>query len=623
MNLEKIIVFTVSGILSATLCAADILRDTVLTPAPEGRKTTVSLSADPEKGITFHADAEGEKATLEIFFHTDPALPDSAYYQFFADLNGDVPLLKEKYMSILARLGIPPAQDLSFHCFYYHFGQQDPRFPWLAGYQSKVVKTDTGYSAMLFIPWHTLRCILPYTSDGKGKEWAFAVIRSDADEMQCWQKEKHHNPSTWSKIRFPDLPESDMKKVYAAVCRQGLTAAAPPAEFLYDSATRQESGKKMYAELARIAAETDPETQSLPELMERADQAWDAALPRELAAYLPLQNGSKSNALPANWTKESAPDGSVSFRWKKTLQYRFCSEVNLPEIAEDIYLTQLQFRPQKNAEEKLYWEAAGKNPAKGVIDPEEKIDPVLLGGEGTESIVFTIRSKNRKVPSFQFQCTLESFRFGFRPPKNNPESTPVRAKDGTICPHHLARHLEQCIHMLKREPAILVTGGNLLDGIGFTNSFRSKLLPLGAVGDNAMVGSNPQRYLWRLQHGVLDALPLKTALLLMENRTPEQCIKDTEQEIAMLKSKVPGIRIILLSHVPDRRSVKPFEQTLTYAINQELAKLADGKSIFFADSSAFFLNDKGLPDPSKYQSVYVTDEAFGSMLDAAFPYIRK
>ncbi len=623
MNLRKTIVFAVSGILSATLCAADILRDTVLTPAPEGRKTAITLSADPEKGITLRADAEGARATLEIFFHTDPALPDSAYYQFFADLNGDVPLLKEKYMPVLARLGIPPAKDLSFHCYYYHFGNQDPRFPWLAGYESKVVKTDTGYAATLFIPWHTLRNILPYTPDGKGKEWGFAVIRSDGDEMQCWQKEKHHNPATWSKIRFPDLTESDLKKVYAAVCRQSLTAAAPPAEFLYHSATRQESGKKMYAELARIAASANPEKQQTGELIALAEQAWSAALPRKKVSALPLQHGGRNEPLPKNWTKESAPDGSVSFRWKKPPQHQSSSAKTLPEIAEEIYLTQLQFRPQRNAEEKLTWKTTGENPAEGVIDPEEKFDPILLGGKDIDGIVFTIRSKNGKTPFYQFQCTMESFLFGFRPPENDPESTPVYAKDGTVCFHHLARHLEQCTHMLKQEPAILITGGNLLDGIGFTKSFRNKLLPLGAVGDNAMVGSNPQRYLWRLQHGVLDVLPVKTALLLMENRTPEQCIKDTKLEIAMLQSKVPGIRIILLSHVPDRRAVKPYEQTAIYAINQELTKLADGKSIFFADSSAFFLNDKGLPVPSKYQSVYVTDEAFGVMLDAALPYIRK
>jgi len=112
-------------------------------------------------------------------------------------------------------------------------------------------------------------------------------------------------------------------------------------------------------------------------------------------------------------------------------------------------------------------------------------------------------------------------------------------------------------------------------------------------------GDRTQHILWRLDHGNVDGLHPKLAVLMIgtnnsnrEDNTAEEIADGIKAIVAKLKTKLPETKILVLGIFP--RGEKPNPQREKNAKASELAsKVADGKSVFYEDIGQKFLTEDG------------------------------
>lgn len=150
-----------------------------------------------------------------------------------------------------------------------------------------------------------------------------------------------------------------------------------------------------------------------------------------------------------------------------------------------------------------------------------------------------------------------------------------------------------------------------------------------------------ENVLWRLDNGEIDGISPKLAVLLIgTNNTglrrdkPEDIADGIKAICDRLIKKVPTIKILVLAILP--RSEKPtdWERANNDAANKLIAKLADDKSIFFADVNSKLLGADGIlsteimgdrlhPTPKGYQIIAEAIEPLVSKFVSPLPGATK
>jgi len=118
-----------------------------------------------------------------------------------------------------------------------------------------------------------------------------------------------------------------------------------------------------------------------------------------------------------------------------------------------------------------------------------------------------------------------------------------------------------------------------------------KAMNLGIGGDRT------QHVLWRLDHGNLDGIQPKVAVLMIgtnnsngQDNTAEEIADGITAIVKKLRTKCPRTKILILAIFP--RGQKPSPQREKNAEASRIAsKLADGKMIYYMDIGQKFLND--------------------------------
>jgi len=112
-------------------------------------------------------------------------------------------------------------------------------------------------------------------------------------------------------------------------------------------------------------------------------------------------------------------------------------------------------------------------------------------------------------------------------------------------------------------------------------------------------GDRTQHVLWRLDHGNLDGLKPKAAVLMIgtnnsngEDNTPAQIAEGVAAIVKRLREKLPETKILLLAIFPRSENFSAQRGKLAM-INQVIRKLADDKNVFWADFGHQFLNEDG------------------------------
>jgi len=117
---------------------------------------------------------------------------------------------------------------------------------------------------------------------------------------------------------------------------------------------------------------------------------------------------------------------------------------------------------------------------------------------------------------------------------------------------------------------------------------------------NLGIGSDrTEHVLWRLEHGNLDGLHPKVAVVLIgvnnapdESNSPRMILEGVTAVVAKLREKLPQTKILLLGIFPFREDFHP-QRAKVLEVNQALHKLDDGEWVRFLDFGYIFLARDG------------------------------
>ncbi len=112
-------------------------------------------------------------------------------------------------------------------------------------------------------------------------------------------------------------------------------------------------------------------------------------------------------------------------------------------------------------------------------------------------------------------------------------------------------------------------------------------------------GDRTQHVLWRLEHGNVDGIAPKLAVLMIgtnnsnrDDNTAEEIGAGIKAIVESLREKLPQTKVLILAVFP--RGPKPSPQREKNAKASEIAsKLADDKNVFYLDIGDEFLTDDG------------------------------
>lgn len=117
---------------------------------------------------------------------------------------------------------------------------------------------------------------------------------------------------------------------------------------------------------------------------------------------------------------------------------------------------------------------------------------------------------------------------------------------------------------------------------------------------NLGIGSDrTQHVLWRLDHGNLDGLHPKVAVVLIgvnnlphDTDSPRMVLEGVTAVVAKLRAKLPETKVLLLGIFPFREDFHP-QRAKGLLVNQALHKLDDGKWVHYLDFGHIFIEPDG------------------------------
>jgi lysophospholipase L1-like esterase len=115
-------------------------------------------------------------------------------------------------------------------------------------------------------------------------------------------------------------------------------------------------------------------------------------------------------------------------------------------------------------------------------------------------------------------------------------------------------------------------------------------------------GDRTQQVLWRLDHGSLDGISPKAAVIMIgtnnsngRDNTAEEIAEGITMIVDRIHAKLPRTKVLLLGIFPRNDKPNP-QREKNNQVNQIIAKLADQKTVFYMDIGQNFLNpDQTLP----------------------------
>jgi lysophospholipase L1-like esterase len=139
------------------------------------------------------------------------------------------------------------------------------------------------------------------------------------------------------------------------------------------------------------------------------------------------------------------------------------------------------------------------------------------------------------------------------------------------------------------------------------DEYFGKYKPLNA----GIGGDKTQNVLWRLEHGNIDGIRPKVAVVMIgtnnsskDEYTAEQIAEGVEAIVCTLRTKLPDTRVLLLAIFPRGSDEQREDKTQNASFNPQWAKndkasrlasqLADGKMVVFLDINKKFLDKKGV-----------------------------
>ncbi len=138
-------------------------------------------------------------------------------------------------------------------------------------------------------------------------------------------------------------------------------------------------------------------------------------------------------------------------------------------------------------------------------------------------------------------------------------------------------------------------------------------------------GDRTQHVLWRLEHGNLDGIQPKAAVLMIGtnnagSNTSEQIAEGIKAIVDKLKEKVPETKILILAVFPRGTNKDDARRKVNDGTNALIAKLADDKQVFFLDIGPKFVAEDGVISKEvMYDLLHLTEKGYRIWAEAIEP----
>lgn len=149
----------------------------------------------------------------------------------------------------------------------------------------------------------------------------------------------------------------------------------------------------------------------------------------------------------------------------------------------------------------------------------------------------------------------------------------------------------------KKGPAeVLFLGDSITQGWGDNDVWKRYYGPRNAA-NFGIGGDRTQHVLWRLQNGEVDVIRPKVTVLMigtnnLGSNTPDEIAEGVTAIVKTLRAKLPETKILLLGIFPRAEKPSPVREQIQ-AINSQIAKLDDGKTVKYLDIGPKFLESDG------------------------------
>lgn len=111
-------------------------------------------------------------------------------------------------------------------------------------------------------------------------------------------------------------------------------------------------------------------------------------------------------------------------------------------------------------------------------------------------------------------------------------------------------------------------------------------------------GDRTQHVLWRLENGNIDGIKPKLAVVMIGTNnsgtdSPDDIAAGITAIVRKLREELPATKVLLLGIFPRGATPADSQRKVNQATNEIIKSLDDGKSVYFLDISAEFLDDDG------------------------------
>lgn len=180
--------------------------------------------------------------------------------------------------------------------------------------------------------------------------------------------------------------------------------------------------------------------------------------------------------------------------------------------------------------------------------------------------------------------------------------TPATLQESWAVEWWMPRHEEKLTEDGREDAKLLFIGDSITHGWETTgNDIWTKYYVDYGAYNIGFSGDRTENVLWRLEHGEVDGINPKLAILMIgTNNTghrqdsPECTSRGIEMILDELKQRLPDTRILLLAIFPREATPEGELRQLNNRINERISTLADDEQVFFLNINHAFLDDEGI-----------------------------
>jgi lysophospholipase L1-like esterase len=146
---------------------------------------------------------------------------------------------------------------------------------------------------------------------------------------------------------------------------------------------------------------------------------------------------------------------------------------------------------------------------------------------------------------------------------------------------------------------LLFLGDSITAGWGGQKAIWEKAFGKYSPANFGIGGDRTQHVLWRIQNGELDGIKPKAAVVMIGTNNSgsdpaDGIAKGVTKIVETIREKSPATKVLLLAVFPRGEKAAPNPQRdKLKQVNETIAKLDDGKHVFFLDIGGKFLEPDG------------------------------